>query len=102
MTRKLKIKMSYCGYEFELEREIEFSKKVISDIIEELLCNLVSVDIEIKGTSSAKDDCLKLTYWPSSYCMAGRSTEIEQAGKRFAESVGWLLRKLEEVAEEPP
>jgi len=98
MTRKLKIKMKYYGYEFNLEKDIKFSKG-ISTIIEELLFGHMFVDVEIGPRDSAKDDSLKLTYCPSSYAMATTSSEIEQAGKRFAESVGWLLKKLEESTE---
>lgn len=99
VTRKLKIKMSYYGYEFNLERDIK-SSKGIGPIIEEFLFGLFYIDVELGPRDSAKDDSLKVTYCPPSYCMAMQSSEIEQAGKRFVETVGNLLRKLEDATEE--
>lgn len=99
VTRKLKIKMSYYGYEYNLEKDIEYSKG-IGPVIEEFLFGSFYIDVEVGPRDSAKDDSLKITYCPPSYCMASRSSEIEQAGKRFVETVGSLLRRLEAATEE--
>lgn len=98
MTRKLKIKMSYYGYEFNLEKDVNFTKD-IWNVIEGLGGGLCYIYVNIGPRDSAKDDSIEFTYCPSSYCMAMRSTEIEQAGKGFAETVGQILKKLEEIVE---